>query len=808
VDKFLKGVECLKEFRELVYEDLIKNICNPGELKFETTDELKPYIGVIGEERAKKALEFGMKINMKGYNLYIAGPSGTGKTTYAKTYISQIASKKDAPCDWCYVYNFENKECPQAISFKTGEGRIFKKDIEEFIEDLMSEIKKAFGEEEYQNQKNRVLCKHDGKKDKLMEEITRRAKEMGFAVKTSNSGIYFMPLLEGQVINEEQYEELTQEKKDEITGNSQIIQKEAVELTRKIKALDKESRSNLEKLDYEIGLFAVGHHIIDMKEKYKEHDKVIKFLENLKEDILENIQELVDEEDEVQDGNVQQVPWQPKKREAILAKYKVNLFIDNTKTKGAPVILDFNPTYNKLIGQVEYNNEFGNLTTDFTKIKSGLLQQANGGYLILQASDILKNSYSWEALKRVLKTKEITIESLRDQFATVAVSTIKPEAIPVDLKVILIGDNYLYHMLFDNDDDFSKLFKIKVDFDTEIEKSHKNIMEMARFIKGFCEREKIVSFDKYAVARVIEYSSRLIEHQNKMSTRFDEIAQILSEASVWAGFDESNLIKDEHVKKAIFEKEQRSNLYEEKLDRMIEEEMLMIDTKGKKVGQINGLAVLDTGDYTFGKPTRITVTTYMGKAGVINIEKEADMSGKIHNKGVQVLIGYLGQKFAQDIPLALSCRISFEQNYSGIDGDSASSTELYAIFSSLSETPIKQNIAVTGSINQWGEIQPIGGVTHKVEGFYKLCKQRGLTGDQGVIIPNQNIKDLVLKEEVIQAIKEKKFHIYPVKNVDEGIEILTGLSAGKKNEKGRYQKDSIYGKVVEKLKKFDNNVSK
>ena len=798
----------MKQFRELTYEDLIKNICNPEELKFETTDELKPYIGVIGEERAKKALEFGMKINMKGYNLYIAGPSGTGKTTYAKTYISQIASKKDAPCDWCYVYNFENKECPQAISFKTGEGRIFKKDIEEFIEDLMSEIKKAFGEEEYQNQKNRVLCKHDGKKDKLMEEITRRAKEMGFAVKTSNSGIYFMPLLEGQVINEEQYEELTQEKKDEITGNSQIIQKEAVELTRKIKALDKESRSNLEKLDYEIGLFAVGHHIIDMKEKYKEHDKVIKFLENLKEDILENIQELVDEEDEVQDGNVQQVPWQPKKREAILAKYKVNLFIDNTKTKGAPVILDFNPTYNKLIGQVEYNNEFGNLTTDFTKIKSGLLQQANGGYLILQASDILKNSYSWEALKRVLKTKEITIESLRDQFATVAVSTIKPEAIPVDLKVILIGDNYLYHMLFDNDDDFSKLFKIKVDFDTEIEKSHKNIMEMARFIKGFCEREKIASFDKHAVARIIEYSSRLIENQNKMSTRFDEIVEILSESSVWSGFDESNIIKDEHVKKAIFEKEQRSNLYEEKLDRMIEEEMLMIDIKGKRAGQINGLAVLDTGDYTFGKPTRITVTTYMGKAGVINIEKEADMSGKIHNKGVQVLIGYLGQKFAQDIPLSLSCRISFEQNYSGIDGDSASSTELYAIFSSLSEIPIKQNIAVTGSINQWGEIQPIGGVTHKVEGFYKLCRQRGLTGDQGVIIPNQNIKDLVLKEEVIQAIKENKFHIYPVKNVDEGIEILTGFSAGKKNDKGKYPKESVYGKVADKLKKFDSNVSK
>jgi len=809
VDEILKGANSLKQVRELIYEDLIKNVCNPNELKFETTEELKPFVGVIGEERAKKALEFGMKINMKGYNMYIAGESGTGKTTYAKTYVSKVASKREVPCDWCYIYNFENKESPKAIRFKPGEGKVFKKDIEEFIEDLMSEIRKAFNEEEYQNQKNKVVNKHDGKKDRLMEEITKHAKEMGFSVKTSNTGIYFMPLIDGQAVNEEQYEELPQEKKDEIAEKSQVIQKETVEMMKKVKELDKEIKKNLEKLDYEIGLFAVGHHIIDMKEKYNGHPEVIKYLENLKEDILENIQELVDEDDDRDEIAAQQSgPWQIRKRDEILSRYKVNLLVNNSKLKGAPVVFDFNPTYNKLIGQLEYNNEFGNLTTDFTKIKSGLLHQANGGYLVLQAVDLLKNPYSWEALKRVLKTKEITIESLRDQLAAVAVTTIKPEPIPVDLKIILIGDNRLYHMLYDNDDDFKKLFKIKVDFDAEIEKTHKNIVEMARFIKGFCDREDIPPFDKYAVARVVEYSSRLIENQEKMATKFDEISQILSESSVWAEVDGSTIIKDEHVKKTIYEKEQRSNLYEEKLDKMIEKENLMIDTKGAKIGQINGLAVLDTGDYTFGKPARITATTYMGKAGVINIEKEADMSGKIHNKGVQVLIGYMGQKFAQEIPLSLSCRISFEQNYSGIDGDSASSTELYAILSSLSEIPIKQNIAVTGSINQWGEIQPIGGVTYKVEGFYKLCRQRGLTGEQGVIIPYQNIRDLVLKEEVVEAIKAGKFHIYPVKNVDEGIEILTGVQAGKKNEKGVYSKNSIYGKVVEKLKKFDSSSSK
>ncbi len=799
----------MKQHKELSYEDLTKYICDPDHLKFDNTEELSPFHGVIGEERAKKALEFGININMKGYNLYIAGPSGTGKTTYARTYVNHIATKRETPNDWCYVYNFENKECPKAIKFSVGNGKKFKKDIEEFIEDLMAEIKKAFSEDEYQNQKTRVTSKHDAKKEKLMEEITKRAHSMGFAVKTSNAGIYFMPLIEGEVINEEQYEELSQQMKDEINDKSQVIQKEALEMMKRIKSLDKEAKRSLEKLDYEIGLFALGHHILEMKEKYKEHQDVLKYLENLKEDVLENIQNLLEDDDDGQDSNSQQSgPWQAKKRDEILNRYKVNLFVDNTKTKGAPVVIDFNPTYYKLMGQIEYNNEFGNLTTDFTKIKAGLLHQANGGYLVLQVSDILKNMHSWEALKRVLKTREIAIDSLRDQLSGIVVSSLKPEPIPVDIKIVLIGDNYLYHVLYDNDDDFRKLFKVKVDFDSEIDKNSKNIHELARFIKGFSDREKTSPFDRGAVAKIIQYSSRLIENQAKLSTRFDQISEILAEASYWSKVEESNIIKEEHVKKAIVSKEERSNLYEEKLDRMIEEDSIMIDTKGKKIGQINGLAVLDTGDYTFGKPARITATTYMGKAGIVNIEKEADMSGNIHNKGVQVMIGYLGQKFAQDMQLSLSCRISFEQNYSGIDGDSASSTELYAILSSLAEVPIKQSIAVTGSINQWGEIQPIGGVTHKIEGFYKLCKNRGLNSEQGVIIPHQNIKDLVLKDEIIDAIKNGKFHIYPIKHIDEGIEILTGVTSGKQNNKGEYTKDSIYDKVVEKLRKFNECVSK
>lgn len=796
----------MKKHRELGYEELIKNVCNPEELKFETTDELVKLDGVIGEERAKKALKYGMEIDMKGYNMYIAGPSGSGKTSYARTYINHIASKKDVPKDWCYVYNFENSQVPTSICFPTGKGIVFKQDMEEFIDDLVDELNKAFSEEEYESQRSKVMTKHEEEKDAVMQDITDRAKKMGFAVKTSNTGLYFMPLIDGEALNEDQYQALSDKEKEEISAKSQKIQKEAMDIMAKIKKIDKKVKKKLEKLDYEIGLFAVGHHITAMKEKYKEYDKVCDYLELLKEDILDNIKDIVDEED---DQEVQGKPiWMKSKKDEIINRYKVNLLVNNKKTKGAPVVVDFNPTYYKLIGQAEYDNEFGNLRTDFTKIQKGLLHKANGGYLILQVSDLLKNPNSWTALKRAIKTKEISIENLRDQYGMVPVSSLKPESIPLDIKVILVGDNHLYHILYENDDDFKKLFKIKVDFDNEAKKNYRNIHQMAKFIKGFCEREKVPPFNKYAVSEIIQYSSRIIGSQIKMTTKLNEIAEILCEASVWAKLDKSDIIKQKHVKQAIAQKEYRSNLYEEKMDQMIDEQTIMLDIKGSKIGQINGLAVLDTGEHTFGKPTRITATTYMGRAGIVNIEKEANMSGKIHNKGIQVISGFLGQKFAQDMPLSLSARISFEQNYSGIDGDSASSTELYALLSSLAELPISQEIAVTGSINQWGEIQPIGGVTYKVEGFYNLCKARKLTGKQGVIIPYQNVNDLVLKEEVLEAIKKGEFHIYPIKNIDEGIEILTNVPAGKKGANGKYSKNSVYGKVVEKISGFNKSFAK
>lgn len=795
----------MKGFKELTYEDLMKNVCDPDKLGFETTEEITGIVGIIGEERAKVALQFGCTIDKKGYNMYIAGDSGSGKTTYAKTYIKKVAASKPVPYDWCYVYNFDFPDNPVALSFHAGEGKVFKEDMEDFIEDLLIQVKKAFSEEEYEKRKKKILKSFEQEKEDFFDEISKKAEKLGFVAKQSQTGIYFLPLVNGEMINEEEYAELPEEVQLKIQENSRIIQQEASEMMKKVRNIDKEIKKKVESLDYEIGLYVVGNSIAELKKKYKDHPEATNYLDKVKDDILENIKSLYADEEQQEEA---MFPWGGNKKQDLVKKYKVNLFVDNSKTKGAPLIVDFNPNFYNLVGKVEYQNEMGNLVTDFTHVKPGLLHQANGGYLILQIEDLIKKPFAWDAIKRSLKTKEVEIESLRDQQGSVVISSLKPQNIPLDIKVILVGSNYIYHVLYENDEDFRKLFKIKVDFDIEADKNAKNIKLMAKFIRNFVDTEKTPQLDKYAVAEVIQYCSRMAEDQTKMTTKYNEIVELLIESNGWAAIEGAKVITRDHVMKALHEKEMRSNLYEEKMDEQINNNTIMLDCKGERIGQINGLAVLDTGDYTFGKPTRITATTYMGRAGVVNIEKEAGMSGKTHNKGAQILAGYLGHTYAQDRPLALAARVSFEQNYSGIDGDSASSTELYAILSSLADAPIKQNFAVTGSINQWGDIQPIGGVTYKVEGFFKLCKSRGLTGDQGVVIPIQNVKDLVLKEEVVEAIRDGMFHIYPVKTVDEGIEILTGIPAGKPDKKGKYEKDTIHYRVNEKLSRFHKETSR
>lgn len=777
---------------ELNYKKL-KRVCTLEEFDFNNTDELEAKHSIIGQQKAVKAMEFGLSIKMKGYNIYMSGPSGTGKTTYAKEIAKRFAKNEAVPYDWCYVYNFDDSRKPTALRFKPGEGKEFKDDMKELVEMLNVEIPKVFSDDDYENQKNEIIDSYEQQRDSLMKDMSDKAKEYGFGVKTTSSGVYFMPIIDGVSLNEEEFENLPEEQKEEILKKSDVVQDTAQDIMKELKGYEKEAKKEINDLDYKVGMFTIGPYITELQEKYKQYEKVIKYLNQVKEDILENIQDFIEEDDEEEDENVAAlIPLLGKKPcVETTDKYGVNLLVDNSKTKGAPVVVDFNPTYYNLIGEIEYDTEFGNMTTDYKKIKSGLFHQANGGYLILQAQDLMANAQAWEVLKRVIRTKEITIESLRDQLGGLTVSTLKPEPIPVDVKVIVIGSNYIYNILYEYEEDFQKLFKIRADFDSEMDFSYENIKSLAKYIKGFSEREKTMPFDISAVSKIVEYSSRVAESQNKLTTRFNQIVEILCESATWAKLENSKIVNVDHVMKAIYEKIARSNMYEQKMDEIIEQNIIMIDTVGKKVGQINGLAVLDTGDYTFGKPTRITATTYAGRSGIVNIEKEAELSGSIHDKGVQVISGYLGQTYAQEYPLSLSCRLCFEQNYNGVDGDSASSTELYVILSSLSEIPINQEIAVTGSINQFGEIQAIGGVTYKIEGFYDLCKLRELTGNQGVIIPYQNVSDLVLKDEVIQSVKEGKFHIYPIKHINEGIEILTDTP---------YKQ--IHSKVLEKLKKF------
>lgn len=777
---------------ELDYKKL-KRIYTLEEFDFNNTDELEAEHSIIGQQKAVKAMEFGLSIKMKGYNIYMSGPSGTGKTTYAKEIAKRFAKNESVPYDWCYVYNFDDSRKPTALRFKPSEGKEFKDDMKELVEMLNVEIPKVFSDDDYENQKSEIIDSYEKQRDALMKDMSDKAKEYGFGVKTTSSGVYFMPIIDGVSLNEEEFENLPEEQKEEILKKSDVVQDTAQDIMKELKGYEKEAKKEINDLDYKVGMFTIGPYITELQEKYKEYDKVIKYLNQVKEDILENIQDFIEEDDDEEDENVAALMPLLGKKPCVETtdKYEVNLLVDNSKTKGAPVIVNFNPTYYNLIGEIEYDTEFGNMTTDYKKIKSGLFHQANGGYLILQAQDLMANAQAWEALKRVIRTKEITIESLRDQLGGLTVSTLKPEPIPVDVKVIVIGSNYIYNVLYEYEEDFQKLFKIRADFDSEMDFNYENIKSLAKYIKGFSEREKTMPFDISAVSKIVEYSSRVAESQNKLTTRFNQIVEILCESATWAKLENSKIVTVDHVMKAIYEKIARSNMYEQKMDEIIEQNIIMIDTVGKKVGQINGLAVLDTGDYTFGKPTRITATTYAGRSGIVNIEKEAELSGSIHDKGVQVISGYLGQTYAQEYPLSLSCRLCFEQNYNGVDGDSASSTELYVILSSLSEIPINQEIAVTGSINQFGEIQAIGGVTYKIEGFYDLCKLRGLTGNQGVIIPYQNISDLVLKDEVIQSVKEGKFHIYPIKHINEGIEILTDTP---------YKQ--IHAKVLEKLKKF------
>ena len=792
----------MKKIVELDYTQL-KNSCSPSDFTFQSTAELTPLREIIGQERAIKAFEFGLAVKMKGYNIYMSGPSGTGKTTYALSSTEKLAETEPVPMDWCYVYNFQNQMKPKAISFDAGVGKQFKEDMAELVAEIRKELSKVFLSEDYQKQKLVIIHNFEERQDEMFDEMSVLADQYDFMLKSMESSIYFIPIINGVPVEDENYDVLSDDEKEMIEKNNQILQEKMAPLMREIHEMQKDCDKQVEELNRKVGMAAMGHSVETLIEKYKDYERAVSYVRDVQKDVLDNLDQFMEEEQSKEEILSSLMPLLGKKQEEdITLRYRVNLIVDHSQTQGAPVVATFNPTYSNLMGEIEYDSEFGSLTTDFMKIKSGLFHQANGGYLIVQAHDILTMPHAWEALRSVIKTKEINIDSIREIQGSTTAPALKPEPIPAQFKVIMIGSEYFYDLLNEADEEFHKFFKIRADFDYEMPRTDENILKLTQFIKGFVEREKTLEFDASAICAIIEYSSRSVSDQGKLSTRFNFLAEILVEAFTWAKMEDATIITEKYVRKAIYEKEQRMKLYEEKLDEMLDEDIIMIDTQGAEIGQINGLAVLDMGSYAFGTPSRITATTYVGKSGIVNIEKEARMSGHTHDKGVQIITGFLGQTYAQKFPMDLSCRVCFEQNYNGIDGDSASSTELYCIISSLAELPIRQNLAVTGSVNQKGEIQAIGGVTQKIEGFFNLCKKRGLTGNQGVIIPSSNVKELVLNDEVIEAVKEGNFHIYPIAHINEGIELLMEYPAGEKNEQGEFPADSVHGKVYAKLKAF------
>jgi lon-related putative ATP-dependent protease len=784
--------------KPLGVEDLYK-FCDKTIFKFNTTDELPEAVEIIGQARALRSIDFGLNLDNKGFNIFILGENGTGKLTTIKSLIAKKASAEPVPLDWCYVYNFKDPDIPLAISLLPGSAMIFHKDMEELIHILKVEIPKVFESKEYEKQKNKILEEFQKKQKDLFAGLEEEAQGKGFSIRKTVSGLMIVPVKKsGEPLTEEEYEALEEGVKAKVDEIGKLLQEKLNDIVREVREAEKNVKESLSKLEKDAALSAVGHYMEDLKNKYQENEKIVSYLSDVTEDILGHIEDFK--------GQEEQTPPLPfmklQKQEPTFTRYAVNVLVNNADTKGAPCIYENNPTFFNLIGRLEYKFQYGVATTDFSMIKGGALHKANGGYLVINALDLLRNMFSYDALKRAIRNREIKIEDIWEQYRLISTSTLRPEAIPLNVKVVLLGTPYLYYLLYNLDEEYQELFKVKADFDNRMECSEETMQKYAAFIASCCKKEKARPFDRSGVARIVEYGSRLAGHQKKLSSKFSDIADLIREANYWAGKVASNIVKAEHVEKAIEEKIYRTNRIEERLQELILEGTLIIDTEGAKTGQVNGLAILDMGDYSFGKPSRITARTYAGKAGVINIERETKMSGKIHEKAILIITHYIGSTYAGKKAISFTASITFEQLYDMVEGDSASCAELYVILSSLSGVPLKQNIAITGSMDQNGDVQPIGGVNEKIEGFFDLCKMRGLDGTHGVIIPRKNVHNLMLKKEVVDAVRDGLFSIYPIDRVEEGLEIFTGMPAGEMKEDGTFPEGTIHYLVMKRLEEI------
>jgi lon-related putative ATP-dependent protease len=784
--------------RKVEKEELYK-CCEPSELPFETTDEITPLKETVGQKRALSALKFGLGVNSHGFNIYILGESGTGKMTTIKTILEEKAKNEPVPNDWCYVYNFKNTDVPKALSLTPGTGITFQKDMDELINVLRQEIPKIFDSKEYEKQRAKIIEDFQQKQKKFFTDLEEEAKAKDFTLKKTVSGLVLLPVkTTGETLSEEEYEALEPTVKKNIERIGKELQDKLDDAIRTVREEEKKIKDMMIQLQREATLSSVGHRIDELKNKYKDNADVINYFEEVKEDILENLDDFNPQEE-----HAPSLPFMRlQKTEPSFVRYNVNVLVNNSKLKGAPVVIENNPTYYNLFGRVEHKVQYGIATTDLTMIKPGSLQMANSGYLVIDALELLKNIFSYDSLKRTIKEKLIKIEDVWEQYRLISTATLKPEPIPFNVKIVLIGNPRLYYLLYNLDEEYSELFKVKADYENRMDRNAETIFKYASFIKTKCDERGLLPFDKNAIAKVVEHGSRLAEHQQKLSAKFSEIADLLRESDYWARYNGNPFVTAGDIEKALEEKTYRSNKVEQKILEATREGTILIDTKGSVAGQINGLSVLDLGDYRFGMPSRITAKSYAGRAGIVNIERETKMSGKIHEKAILILTAYLGGKYAIKQSLSLTASLTFEQLYGGIEGDSATCAEVYALLSSISGIPLKQCYAITGSMNQHGEVQPIGGVNEKIEGFFEVCKLYGLNGENGVIIPKRNLLNLMLKKEVINAIVNGNFNIYSIDNVEDGIEILTGMPPGELQPDGTYPDGTFNFFVAKKLKEL------
>ena len=791
--------------------------CDPESLGIKSTNDIHPSREIIGQERALRALRVGLEIEHDGYNIFVTGITGTGRTTTIKRLLQDFEKKQVQMKDYCYVYNFKNPDTPIAISLPSGQGRGLKQDMDNFIKELLRDIPAVYESQRYQQARKKLIMHFQERQKSVLKDFERRVKERGFDLVQVQAGNAMrpdiVPVVNGAPTSLDQIETLVQknefskEQFDSMRDALTDLEKQMATVFRELRNIEKKVEVSLTELEEQLVMPAVDDAMSILNATY-EHSKLHTYFEEVRMNIRNNLERFRKQQIAFPNQEAQQEEGEEEKEEDRFVEFQVNVLVDNSETEHVPIIIETNPKYKNIFGVVERDIEKGGVwRTDFTKIKAGSLLRADSGYLVLNALDVLIEPGVWQDLKRTLRTGLIDIQTYEPLFGFSAAS-LKPEPIEINVKVIMIGETELYKLLYNRDDDFKKIFKIRADFDFEMPKTKSTVDQYIRFIKMICDDEKLLPFSNSALAQIIEFGVRLAGRRQKISTRFNIIADVAREASYWARKGKADIVICNHVEQALDERVYRVKLIEEKIQEMIHNGTIMIDTEGAQVGQVNGLSVYDIGEHEFGKPSRITARTSLGRNGIINIEREAELSGPTHNKGVAILSGYFRSMFAQNKPLVMDASITFEQSYGGIDGDSASSTEIYAILSSLSEVPIRQDIAVTGSVNQKGEIQPIGGVNLKIEGFYDVCNARGLTGTQGVIIPIQNVDDLMLREEIYTAVEKKKFSIYAVKSIDEGIEILTGQKAGKKKSDSAFESGTINALVDEKLQRYASDWKK